>query len=212
MNWEGFLMGISDFGLERLKEERQLRMQKELERMRQDHKKELETYRSKLRRKEKEGVVSDTRGISDTMQQDVDAFGNPVGDPYARDPFVLEDRQMAREKHAREAAASARRLSQEDERLRIMRERNEAVGGAAGISTGQAANELINDFSDLVESYTTAQAGGDPIFSMEEVQQMAHAALRSATREGKDVADTFRRTLGLGAQRREAGMEGWNRK
>src|SRR5690625_6997437 len=99
MNWEGFIMGITGFGLEKLKEERQMRMQKELERMRKDHKKELETYLSKLRRKEKEGVVSDTRGISDTMQQDVDAFGNPVGEPYARDPFVLEDRQKIGRAH-----------------------------------------------------------------------------------------------------------------
>lgn len=103
MNWEGFLMGVSDFGLERLKEERQKKMLKELEELKETHKIAAEKRQEKLLARQVHRTEEDAEG----RLQDYSVFGDPLNDPREQSPWVSEQRTMARDKHADDLETSA---------------------------------------------------------------------------------------------------------
>ena len=211
MNWEGFLMGVSDFGLERLKEERNKKMLKDLEELKETHKIAAERRKEKVLAR----TVTRTEETADGKLQDFGTFGDPLNDPREQSPWVDEQRTMARDAHtdALETSASQRdynagRLALQGQELaerRASREGN--MGPGTGASTGQAVIDLVGDYKDLVDSYVS-----NDTFTMEEIYTMGNAALRSAATNGADVADTFRRTLTTVAGRRAGGVEGYEKR
>lgn len=110
MNWEGFLMGISDFGLERLKEERQKKMQKELLELQHKYARESAEFTQKLKDKSDAKRVHETIETEDGKQQGVNVFNQPVGEARELSPWEIRKREREEEKHddALKTSASTR--------------------------------------------------------------------------------------------------------
>lgn len=103
MNWEGFLMGISDFGLERLKEERHKKMLKELEELKETHRVAADKRKEKVLAR----TVTRTEETADGKLQDYGTFGDPIGDSREQSPWVTEQREREVEKHEDSLKTSA---------------------------------------------------------------------------------------------------------
>lgn len=95
MNWDGFLMGISDFGLERLKEERQKKMQKDLLELQEQYKIDAEERAERLEARK----VHTSRETGDGVMQGVNVFGDDVGNPWEISAEERRTRQRAEETH-----------------------------------------------------------------------------------------------------------------
>lgn len=99
---------------------------------------------------------------------------------------------MERERHDDTLRTNEARRAESAARAEAARKRASGAAtplGATGISTGQAINSLVSDHKDLVEQYTNDG------YTMDQINAIAEASLRSASRENKDVAHTFQLAL-----------------
>lgn len=137
MNWEGFLMGVSDFGLERLKEERHKKMLKELEDLKETHRVAAHDRQEKLLGRKVHRTEEDAEG----RLQDYSVFGDPLNEAREQSPWVGEQRDMARTQHedTLETSASQRNYQSRslDLRGQEMAERRKAR--EAGMGAGMPA-------------------------------------------------------------------------
>lgn len=127
MNWEGFLMGISDFGLERLKEERQAKMQKELLELRQKYEKDSARFRQQLQDESDSKRVAGTIETEDGTLRDVNVFGQQVGEDRQLSPFERRKREREEEKHQSDLEYRSRSLDLQQQQVNAIRERTAAA-------------------------------------------------------------------------------------
>lgn len=126
-----------------------------------------------------------------------------------------EDRPLEREKmraeiEAQRALAGQRSLSGQAAMVRAQRTGLGGGGGrsgslaaaATGPSLGEAIPSLIKEYDPLVKEYTS---GDDPVLSMEQVYELARAAIQASAErpDRKDPADTFRILLQREAAKRK---------
>ena len=148
MNWEGFLMGISDFGLERLKEERNKKMLKELEELKETHKIAAETRAEKLQARKVHRSVENADGL----MQDYSVFGKPLNEPYEQSPWVGEQRDMTRTQHedALETSASTRNYQSRMVGIREQEAADRRASAAAGVPEVETPEIGITDIMDHI--------------------------------------------------------------
>lgn len=152
MNWEGFLMGVSDFGLERLKEERQKKMLKELEELKETHKIAAEQRQEKLLARTVHRTEEDAEG----RLQDYSVFGDPLNEAREQSPWVGEQRNMERDKHtdALETSASTRNYQSRSLDLKgqeLAERRKAREAGVPELDTSEVGISDIMDF--ILEPY-----------------------------------------------------------
>lgn len=134
MNWDAFLMGISDFGLERLKEERQAKMQKDLLELQQKYARESAEFTQKLRDKSDAKRVSGTIETEDGKMRDVNVFGEQIGEDRELSPFARREREMAEEKHESDIDYRNRQLDIQQQQVNAIRERTAAARAGSEIA------------------------------------------------------------------------------
>lgn len=211
MNWEGFLMGISDFGLERLKEERQKKMQKELLELKEKHQIAAEKRQERVLAR----TVKRTEETADGKLQDYGTFGDPIGEAREQSPWVTEQRDMTRTQHedALETSASQRNYQsrsldlrgQELAERRAYRERDMNSGGGAELPEldGPAAIEQI--FAPIL---STAKNPAEEALLWQVVNETYESAMApgaSAPPSAARMRDMARRTI---AERMGSGQFG----
>lgn len=134
MNWEGFLMGISDFGLERLKEERQKKMQEELMKLKEEYQIAAERRQEKVLARK----VHRTEETADGRLQDYSVFGDPLGESREQSGWVTEERDMAREGHEDKLLTNqtTRQVSLDNVNLRRQELAERRASRESGMNTG----------------------------------------------------------------------------
>lgn len=213
MNWEGFLMGVSDFTGERLKEERQKKMAAELEELRQKHAVAAEERAESraLKRVDNQQTMENfdpTTGTGTVRKHNV--AGDLLSESAMSAGRIAEIR--ANEEKARldnantQSQIDSRKetLGIQRENLSIDRERNAiSRAGIQGVanpeprSDNQIAESLAND---LVVSYSPADIrldGAEGPQNMATIRGLARQAAWSALRAG-DVSlapDMFDRAV-----------------
>lgn len=133
MNWEGFLMGISDFGLERLKEERQKRMQKDLLELQQKYAEQSARFQQQLKDESDAKRVSGTIETEDGTLRDVNVFGQQVGEDRQLSPFERRKREREEEKHQSDIEYRTRSLDLQQQQVNAIRERTSAARAGSEI-------------------------------------------------------------------------------
>lgn len=153
INWEGFIMGVGDYTTERLKEERQAKMQEKLLELQQKYEVAKETRAQAVAARKVKGS-RDAAG-QPGMIEDVNEFGEVVN-VRPLDEFTAQQREQDRQKFDLEQQntrstieARTRQLELEAERNAISRERNSIERqSASSASAGSGSNG--NDAATLV--------------------------------------------------------------
>lgn len=112
-----------------------------------------------------------------------------------------EDREL--KNNALEALVGQREASGRADLIRAEKYQPGRSGGSRGsieeqlvpVPASQAAAELIKDFAPIVRQYTDAK--DEESLTQAQVLDLAMKAIKSAGANGKDVADTFRRSLDI---------------
>lgn len=130
MNWDAFLMGISDFGLERLKEERQKKTQKELMELQQKYAQESARFAQNLKDESDAKRATGVRETADGMRVNVNPFGEEIGTPFEVGAYEKEERQMKKEDHQSNIAYRQGSLANQSKQLDLQRQRLEEARAA----------------------------------------------------------------------------------
>ena len=133
MNWEGFLMGISDFGLERLKEERQAKMQKDLLELQQKYAEQSARFQQQLKDESDAKRVSGTIETEDGTLRDVNVFGEQIGEDRQLSPWETRSREREEEKHQSDIEYRTRSLDLQQQQVNAIRERTAAARAGSDI-------------------------------------------------------------------------------
>lgn len=195
INWGGFIKGVSDYGLERLKEERTLKMQQQLMEL-QDKYKQAEELREYERKKRE---VHSTRQSADDPMMNEEL--NIEGEVLRRVPRSAKDIKAEEQSDRRFEVDLENLYSQiqhrkdqigvERERNAILRDRNNSgidglVSGAGG---GQDSDEaIVNRLADtLYAGYKWGDIKTDSpegIQNSARIRGLARQAAWSAIRAG----------------------------
>lgn len=152
-------MGISDFGLERLKEERQKKMQKELLELQQKYAEQSARFQQQLKDESDAKRVTGTIETEDGTLRDVNVFGEQIGEDRQLSPWAQQERDMAREAHEsnitlqdRTGRAQIRNTELRAQELRERRAAREAGMGGDGAVVGESSLDDI--VADLLQPYS----------------------------------------------------------
>lgn len=169
INWDGFLMGVSDFGQERLKEERQKKMQQQLLELREKHEIAAE---QRAEAKEKKKVVGSRDAAGQPgMVEDVNAFGEVVG-TRSLDEFTRQQRERDAAKFQMEQANTQSQIDARKEELALRRtgldidrERNSLTRRGLESQAAAAASVPPNDAMEFVTNIMgfKAPTAGDAV-------------------------------------------------
>lgn len=195
INWGGFIKGVSDYGLERLKEERALKMQQQLMELEDKYKQaaELREYERKKRE------VTSTRQSADdpTMMEELNVEGEVLRTVRRSARDLKEEEQGDRKFEAdlenlySQIQHRKDQIGVERERNAILRDRNNSgidglVSGAGG---GQDSDEAIVNrlANDLVAGYKWGDIKLDSpegIQNAARIRELARQTAWSAIRAG----------------------------
>jgi hypothetical protein len=195
INWGGFIKGVSDYGLERLKEERTLKMQQQLMEL-QDKYKQAEELRE-YERKKREVTGSRQSADDPMMVEDVNIEGEVLRKrARSASDIKAEEQSDSRFKADLENLYSQiqhrkDQIGVERERNAILRARNSSgidglVGGDGDLPTSDEAivNRLAND---LVAGYKWGDIKLDSpegIQNAARIRELARQTAWSAIRAG----------------------------
>lgn len=207
INWDGFIMGVGDFAVDRIKEERQLRMQQELERMRSEREEAVAIRKENREEARARKKVKGSRDSADQpgMVEDVNEYGEVVG-TRALDEFTRQQRDQDKQKFALDLAntqsqidARNRQLQLDAERNAIARDRNSIERNAASAASGGdgASNDALALLGILGFK---APTGGDGITmrNWTKAQGVAEQALRWGKENNMSPENVLQRVrLGL---------------
>lgn len=195
INWGGFIKGVSDYGLERLKEERALKMQQQLMELEDKYKQaaELREYEREKRK------VHSTRQSADdpTMMEELNVEGEVLRTVRRSARDLKEEEQGDRKFEAdlenlySQIQHRKDQIGVERERNAILRDRNNSgidglVSGAGG---GQDSDEaIVNRLADtLVAGYKWGDIRLDSpegIQNAARIRELARQTAWSAIRAG----------------------------
>lgn len=195
INWGGFIKGVSDYGLERLKEERSLRMQQQLMEL-EDKYKQAEELRKYEREKRK---VHSTRQSADdpTMMEELNVEGEVLRTVRRSARDLKEEEQSDRRFEAdlenlySQIQNRKDQIGVERERNAILRARNNSgidglVSGTDGASGSDEA--IVNRLADtLVAGYKWGDIRLDSpegIQNAARIRELARQTAWSAIRAG----------------------------
>lgn len=133
MNWDAFLMGISDFGLERLKEERQAKMQKDLLELQQKYEEDSARFKQRLKDESDAKRVHDTIETEGGTMRDVNVFGEQIGEDRQLSPWETRSREREEEKHQSDIDYRNRQLDIQQDQVNAIRERTAATRAGSDI-------------------------------------------------------------------------------
>lgn len=212
INWGGFIKGVSDYGLERLKEERTLKMQQQLMEL-QDKYKQAEELREYERKKRE---VHSTRQSADDPMMNEEL--NIEGEVLRRVPRSAKDIKAEEQSDRRfevdleninsQIQHRKDQIGVERERNAILRERNSVesslIGGADAEPTSdqgtvnRLVNQMIGDWAKLAGIRLDSPAA---INNMGRMRMLAEQAAWSAIRAGNpDLAPSmFSRAMATGS-------------
>lgn len=203
INWGGFIKGVSDYGLERLKEERTLKMQQQLMEL-QDKYKQAEELREYERKKRE---VHSTRQSADdpTMMEELNVEGEVLRTVRRSAGDLKKEEQSDRmfEANLENLLDQIRhrkdQIGVERERNAILRERNSVesslIGGADAEPTSdqgkvnRLVNQMISDWAELKGISPDSPAA---INNMGRMRVLAEQVAWSALRAGNpDLAQSM---------------------
>lgn len=157
MNWDAFLMGISDFGLERLKEERQAKMQKDLLELQQKYARESAEFTQRLKDESDAKRVSNTIETEDGTMRDVNVFGEQIGEDRELSPFARREREMAEEKHESDINYRNRQLDIQQDQVNAIRERTASAARASAPELDAPEVGLSDIMDHILAPYKNVQ-------------------------------------------------------
>ena len=167
MNWDGFLMGLGDFTQDRLKEERQKKMQEELLELKEkyaieaEERQEVRTIAGETRRQGQYDKSQDQISINEDGTGTVRRFtagGAPL-DSYTLDPTDSrlidrrnqdEDRKFVKDTKLRELSQGDRRIDLQGQEIAVRREANALAGRGAGETLDLSDDGAIRKIMDGV--------------------------------------------------------------
>lgn len=192
INWGGFVKGASDYGLERLKEERALKMEQQLQELK-DKYKQAEELRAHKREQKK--VAGTRQSASDPlMVEDVNIEGEVLR-TRARSAADIEAEEQNRRKFDADLENLYDQIRHrkdqigiERERNAIMRERNssgiDGLGSGAG-SADASPGTVLTDA--LLGSLQLGKTQTDNAPLMAQYRILADDALQRANVAGRDI-------------------------
>lgn len=204
INWGGFIKGVSDYGLERLKEERALKMQQQLMELEDKYKQaaELREYERKKRE------VTSTRQSADdpTMMEELNVEGEVLRTVRRSARDLKEEEQGDRKFEAdlenlySQIQHRKDQIGVERERNAILRDRNNSgidglVSGAGGgqdsdeAIVNRLASQLVANWAKLADVKPDSPAA---INNMGKIGMLAEQVAWSAVRAGNpDLAQSM---------------------
>lgn len=212
MNWEGFLIGMSDFGQERLKEERQKKMQEQLLALKEKYEIAAEERAESRERRKVKG--SRDKAGEPGMIEDVNEYGEVIG-TRALDEYTRSQREQAAENARLERANIESQIKDRTDRvalgyagLEVDRERNsltrrglDAQAALEAASAKRTPGQIIEGLAnELLEGYTldkTRPDSTDGITNKATLRTLARQVAASAIQAGDPdlAADMFDRAV-----------------
>lgn len=190
INWDGFIMGVSDYGLERMKEERTLKMQERLAELEEKYKIAGETRKRNTELRN----VAGTRQSPDNpeMEEDYNIEGQAIG-TRRRGAASIESEAQTRAKHEADLRNIDSQIQHRKDTIGVQREANriratsplDGSGEAAAPTSDEGkvdalANKVLREFgfSDIDPSTP------EEFQNMGRVRMLARQAAWSAVRAG----------------------------
>lgn len=216
MNWNGFIKGVSDYGLERMKEERAMKMEKELAELREKYAIAAEQRAEKRSNaKEKRTRVDYDTNTNTGFEVSINELGEEINrsalstgamEELARNAkkgeLDIADTQSQIDSRKETLAIQREGLNVDRDRIAAMREGNRAASGAVDAERGPRTPEGIVEglASDLMSSYGYADITldkPDQAKNAARIKQLARQAAWSAIQAGNpDLAfDMFDKSI-----------------
>lgn len=190
INWDGFIMGVSDYGLERMKEERALKMQERLAELEEKYK----IAGEERKRKTELRNVAGTRQSPDNpeMEEDFNIEGQAIN-TRRRGAASIESEAQTRAKHEADLRNIDSQIQHRKDSIGVQREANgvratsslDGSGGGAAPTSDEGkvealANQVLSNFGFGDIRPDTPEA----FQNMGRVRQLARQAAWSAVLAG----------------------------
>lgn len=151
INWEGFIQGVSDYGLERLKEERAMKMKQKLAELEETYKVAAEEREAAQEAKKVKGT-RDVAGMPGFVE-DINSEGKRVGEVRAIDEHSQKLRQQSDAEHEAKLAESRSTIEHRKAQVAADRERTAAIreGNRTSAAAAAAGSGAIDPATALVQ-------------------------------------------------------------
>ena len=162
INWEGFIQGVSDYGLERLKEERAMKMKQKLAELEETYKVAAEERAAAQEAKKVKGT-RDVAGMPGFVE-DINSEGKRIGEVRAIDEYTQKLREQADADHKAKLADISSNIETRKAQVAAAREHTAAIRegnrtSAAAAEAGDPATALVQETLAGIAKPSVAQLG-----------------------------------------------------